>query len=58
LRAGFPTKTAISHRMGALQMRGKVAILGQLQQGGNGGSGVPLAIEGGVCYSWIVADEY
>jgi hypothetical protein len=40
-----------------LQLGGRVAILDELQQGGNGNISVSLAIEGGVCYSWKVANE-
>ena len=57
MRGGFPTKAVVSHRVGALQLRGRVAILGKLQQGGNGRNGVSLAYGGSVCYSWIVANE-
>jgi hypothetical protein len=54
---GFPQKRRFPTGWARLQLRWQVAILGQLQQGGNGRFGVSLAYGSGLCYSWKVADE-
>ena len=56
-QAGFPQKRRFPTGCAGLQLCGRAAILDELQQDGNGRMSVSLAIEGGVCYSWIVVNE-